>query len=229
MLDNTFYEELGSKLRAFRKIKNMTLKDLAKELNKSASTISKYENGEIAISIDLLVDICQTLNIDIASLLPCTFTDKSSVPTAKYKNYFTDHLFIYWYNKELGKVKEATIENASTSNTSFLYFGSEDEKEYRKSDYIYTGTMTYSDTSTVFLYTNVLPPFDNIFIRLSSLIQKNSPRIGIMSCITSYYQGVTVKILASTTRVPNPESLKEQLIYTPEQIKNLKRTNFFIV
>ena len=64
-----FYTTLGKKLRARRRTKHMTLSDLSKKLNKSVATISKYEKGEVLISIDTLVDICQILNIDIASLL----------------------------------------------------------------------------------------------------------------------------------------------------------------
>ena len=53
-----FYTTLGKKLRARRRTKHMTLSDLSKKLNKSVATISKYEKGEVLISIDTLVDIC---------------------------------------------------------------------------------------------------------------------------------------------------------------------------
>lgn len=79
-----FYTTLGKKLRARRRTKHMTLSDLSKKLNKSVATISKYEKGEVLISIDTLVDICQILNIDIASLLPITSTDKSAAEIARY-------------------------------------------------------------------------------------------------------------------------------------------------
>lgn len=90
-----FYTTLGKKLRARRRTKHMTLSDLSKKLNKSVATISKYEKGEVLISIDTLVDICQILNIDIASLLPITSTDKSAAEIARYQNYFlTNFIFI---------------------------------------------------------------------------------------------------------------------------------------
>ena len=89
-----FYTTLGKKLRARRRTKHMTLSDLSKKLNKSVATISKYEKGEVLISIDTLVDICQILNIDIASLLPITSTDKSAAEIAMLALLFGGTLFI---------------------------------------------------------------------------------------------------------------------------------------
>lgn len=90
-----FYTTLGKKLRARRRTKHMTLSDLSKKLNKSVATISKYEKGEVLISIDTLVDICQILNIDIASLLPITSTDKSAAEIEGTRIIFlTNFIFI---------------------------------------------------------------------------------------------------------------------------------------
>ena len=70
-----FTQHLAKSFGQRRRTKHMTLSDLSKKLNKSVATISKYEKGEVLISIDTLVDICQILNIDIASLLPITSTE----------------------------------------------------------------------------------------------------------------------------------------------------------
>ena len=112
-----FYTTLGKKLRARRRTKHMTLSDLSKKLNKSVATISKYEKGEVLISIDTLVDICQILNIDIASLLPITSTDKSAAEIARYQNYFSDKLYLYWFNGEKNCLQKAVLENKNLSLT----------------------------------------------------------------------------------------------------------------
>ena len=72
MSANDFYVTLGKKLRAKRQAKHITLNEIAEKINKSVATVSKYEKGEIYISIDVLTEICKILNIDIASLLPNT-------------------------------------------------------------------------------------------------------------------------------------------------------------
>lgn len=70
MDSNNLYVDLGKKIRARRKVKHMTLNEMASALNKSVATISKYESGDIAIGVDVLIDICRVLNIDITTLLP---------------------------------------------------------------------------------------------------------------------------------------------------------------
>ena len=68
---NSFYETLGLKLRACRKAKNVTLAELAENLNKSLSTVSKYEKGEIAIDVEVLADYCAYLDLDMADIVRC--------------------------------------------------------------------------------------------------------------------------------------------------------------
>ncbi len=225
MNDNTFYITLGSKLRAFRKAKHITLQDLSQQLNKSIATVSKYETGEIAVSLDVLTDICSILNINISTLFPDTPVSESA-DFQKFHTHFSDTLFLYWYNKEIDLIREAVIETKTSSAESILYLDSAHAEDYRQADYLYTGSVSCTDAGSEFLYTNIVPPFDKVFIRLPSFFKKKTSRTGMMSCITSYYQNVTVKVLAIDTRVSKPESLKDQLIYTAEEIKILKRTNF---
>ena len=52
------YKEVGLKIRSFRKSRGMSLTEFANLLNKSVSTVSKYEYGEVSINVDVLVDIC---------------------------------------------------------------------------------------------------------------------------------------------------------------------------
>lgn len=163
-----FYTTLGKKLRARRRTKHMTLSDLSKKLNKSVATISKYEKGEVLISIDTLVDICQILNIDIASLLPITSTDKSAAEIARYQNYFSDKLYLYWFNGEKNCLQKAVLENKNLSLTATMYYDVDDISNYYEANYIYEGDITYSDTCTVFILVNTKPPFDILTLRLPS-------------------------------------------------------------
>ena len=62
-------QEIGKKIRIFRKMRNLTLDELALKIYKSKSTISKYEKGEIAIDIETLYDIADALMINVEQLL----------------------------------------------------------------------------------------------------------------------------------------------------------------
>ena len=56
-LQKTLYNHVGSRIRFYRKLKNMTQDQLAAAIHKSESTLSKYESGQIAIDVGSLYDI----------------------------------------------------------------------------------------------------------------------------------------------------------------------------
>ncbi|MDC7227565.1 MAG: helix-turn-helix domain-containing protein [Spirochaetales bacterium] len=60
--------EFGNKLRLVRERKNMTLKDVAAEAGVSESLISQIERNRVSPSIDTLIAIANTLNIDLEYL-----------------------------------------------------------------------------------------------------------------------------------------------------------------
>ena len=60
---------IGCSIRSFRKNRKMTLVELAKLINKSKATVSKYEKGEIVIDIETLYDIASALGLHIHQLL----------------------------------------------------------------------------------------------------------------------------------------------------------------
>lgn len=69
-MGDTYYENLGTKIRASRKVKHISLSHVAQHLNKSLSTVAKYETGEIAIDVESLHKLCSYLGINISDLIP---------------------------------------------------------------------------------------------------------------------------------------------------------------
>ncbi len=62
-------EEIGKLIKEKRIAKNMTQEELAKKLYVSNKTISKWETGKGIPSIDLLMPISETLDIELKTLL----------------------------------------------------------------------------------------------------------------------------------------------------------------
>ena len=59
---------IGSRIRNYRKMKGLTLQQLADTIHKSRATVSKYETGEITIDIETLYDISSALEVDLNRL-----------------------------------------------------------------------------------------------------------------------------------------------------------------
>ncbi len=68
--------EFGNKLRLVRERKNMTLKDVAAKAGVSESLISQIERNRVSPSIDTLIAIANTLNIDLEYLFKDLKHDK---------------------------------------------------------------------------------------------------------------------------------------------------------
>ena len=228
-MQESFYKTLGQKLKASRKAKGITLTELAEAVHRSPASLSKYENGEVNIAIDALVEICTALNVDISELLPATYVDLKNADILKYEKHLIERLYIYWYNGEEKRVKNAMIENSHPSMNSKIYFVTAAENSEYQSDFIYHGTVSYSDTSITFYYTNEAPPFDKVFIRMPLLFQTGRRQLGIMSCISLYYQGITLTILVSHAPLTVTDELPNELLMTPEELKELKRLTLLII
>ena len=61
--------DVGQKIKEIRRMSGMNQKKLADEINKSTSTLKKYENGEVAITVDVLMDIAEVLEVNPCVLL----------------------------------------------------------------------------------------------------------------------------------------------------------------
>lgn len=57
--------EIGSRIKKIREDNNLTLRDLAKELNTTSSTISAYETGKTLILTAFAYQICIKYNVSV--------------------------------------------------------------------------------------------------------------------------------------------------------------------
>jgi transcriptional regulator with XRE-family HTH domain len=64
---NEIYNQIGQKIKKYRKEKHLTQVELAEKLDISISYLSKIEakNCRKSFSLDLLVNISETLDVDI--------------------------------------------------------------------------------------------------------------------------------------------------------------------
>ena len=114
------------------------------------------------------------------------------------------------------------------SNTAVsTYYDVDDISNYYEANYIYEGDITYSDTCTVFILVNTKPPFDILTLRLPSIGINSMHVVGLISTITYFYQSIAMKVIASENPLPLNDELKNALHISSDELKNIKRTNFF--
>lgn len=82
-------KQAGTAVREYRKIRKMSLEQLARMIQKSRSTVAKYETGEISMDLDTLYEISQALNVPVEAFFAHLNTQKkSSRHTKKYPGIF---------------------------------------------------------------------------------------------------------------------------------------------
>ena len=62
-MDKDFDKKVGRIIRANRKEKRMTQKELAEKVGLDQSTIACYENGRRGMTLDTFFDICKALKV----------------------------------------------------------------------------------------------------------------------------------------------------------------------
>jgi len=225
----SFYKAISMRLRSYRKAKHLTLKDLSMALNKSLATVGKYETGEITADLETLIEWCRFLNVDLSTLLPSTHTIQDSNYIARYRNHFIDRLYIYYFKGGENRIHTCVIENNNLTLSSTLYFDITSIENIYHAPFVYSGAVRYTDTSTSFVFFNSAPPFDMLTINIPFIQNSSKYKFGPMTTITFFYQKVAIKVLASEHPVPDTSSLFDILQLTADDVRTIRKTNFFII
>lgn len=67
--DLTNYD-FGKLLKKYRKKRKITQEELAYRINKTKSTVNKYENNKIVVDFFTVIEICNALKITLEELSP---------------------------------------------------------------------------------------------------------------------------------------------------------------
>jgi len=198
-------------------------------LNKSLSTVGKYETGEIAPDLETLVTWCKILNIDLGELIPSTHTLEDSAYMNRYRNHFIDRLYVYYYKGGENKIHTCVIENDNQTLKSKLYYDVKSIENIYEATFIYHGKVRYSDTATSFVFFNTEPPFDLLTFNIPFLQNNEGYRIGPFTTISFFYQRICTKAVASEQPIMNQSLLCDILKITVKDIKEMRKTNCFVL
>ena len=130
---NEFYLELGQNIRRFRKICNMTQKQLAHSVNKSLACVSKYEKGTVAIDIYTIQQIANQLGVSVGQLIPES-KPVSQQPAATslqlHPMFRYSPLYLCWYRGGKQSLVRHVIEVDSSSGQVSCYMEVDNYSDY---------------------------------------------------------------------------------------------------
>lgn len=227
---------VGRRIRLYRKMKNITIEVFAGMINKSKATVSKYENGDISIDIETLFIIANKLDISVSQLIDLeqeeTETEKN-LPVAD-RHYEKRRMYMYFYDGRRSRFVRSVIEiNGGGENGVYranLYSDLEDYSNCYQCKFLYHGTMRRYDTFTNFNFENQNNKVEKVFLYAINSFSHNGRMVGMFSGLsTQPILPVSFKFILSPDIMEENEALKEQLVFTKEDIKQMKKMNMFVV
>lgn len=229
-------QEIGKRIRTFRKMREMTLDELALKIYKSKSTISKYEKGEISIDIETLYDIADALSVNIEQLL---FYKKPAltVPYAQNIPAFFRHItqfYAYIYDGRSHQLIRCVFEILFKSDSyqfkTMMYMNFKDYKTYQNCENTYWGYIEHFDALTNIILTNQDSPMEKASVQILAPYLDSDTKWGLFNGFSSRpMMPIATKILISKKKLNENDELINSLKISKEDIRLLKLYNMMSV
>lgn len=236
---NGINQHVGKKIRMYRKMKDLTLQQLADAIHKSRSSVSKYETGEISLDIETLYEISQALAVPLQQLTdfqPPAPPEPASVPghTRKSPFFQARRLYFYFYDGRYKRLKDGVIDiheqtdepgnyEATLSICSVTPTG-------RSSEVYYTGKVLYSDMLIRFTFVNQCNMLEEDLLYIFNPLEIRDSTSGLLCGISSAdLMPCAFKCLVTLTPKEPTEEFRRQLLITRKELQKWKKLNMLIV
>lgn len=227
---NEFYMELGQNIRRFRKMCNMTQKQLAHSVHKSLACVSKYEKGNVAIDIYTIQQIADQLGVSVGQLIPETrLASQQPAATSLQLHPMFRHspLYLCWYRGGKQSLVRHVIEVDSSTGQVACYMEVDNYSDYKSCRYMMFGKLSSNGPNTYLYATNPILTEDFIFACFSSVDLFESHMVGFLSCLNRSYHITSTKCFISHTPIHSSEEVLRAILVTKKELAEFKRSNFF--
>ncbi|GAB6179665.1 hypothetical protein JCM14036_09840 [Desulfotomaculum defluvii] len=183
--------EIGKRVRNFRKMRKMTIAELAQIISKSKATVSKYEKGEIVLDIVTLYDIANALQVHVEQLLYCR-PERTAIST-KGKNpaffngisQFYSYVFDGRSNQLVRCVFDVLSESGESRYKIMMYMNFKDYDNYQNCENTYWGYIEHYDALTNIYMKNQDTPMEQVTISILASFLDSNTKWGLFFGISS--------------------------------------------
>lgn len=229
-------EEIGKKIRNFRKSKGMTVQLLSNLIYKSKATLSKYESGDISIDLVTLYKIADALNIHVEQLLYIEPSQGSAlannIPSTFFKN--STRFYSYFYDGRNNRLVRCIIDILAqpgiSSFKTMLYMNVKNFENYQECENTYWGYTEHYDALTTIILKNQATPLENIMINILASFLESEKKWGLMSGVSFRpFMPIALKMLFSKIPLEETQELISELKISKDDIRAMKMYNMLSV
>ena len=237
---NEINRHVGGRVRNYRKMKGLTLQQLADAIHKSRATVSKYENGEITLDVVTLCEIAEALSVSLTQLTDYVPRRQEPLPEAtdlggKSPFFQADRLYFYFYDGRHKWLKTGIIDirkdvlNEDGSHEASMYLRATTPSG-RSSEIAYTGNVLYSDMLIRFNFLNQYNKLEQDLLYIFNPLELRDFTEGLLCGISSSdLMPCAFRCLVSLSPDEDPAMLRELLQIKPKELRRLQKLNMFIV
>lgn len=232
---------IGQQVRNCRKMRKMTLQQLADRIHKSRATVSKYETGEITLDVETLYEVSVALDIPLAQLTDYHPEQEvpASVTALDYNGespfFKADKLYFYFYDGRYKRLKEGiidihkhTVREDGCCEASLAIRASTENGS--SSEIFYTGEVLYSDMLIRFSFVNRFNKLEQDLLYIFNPLELRNYTDGLLCGISSAdLMPCAFKCLVALKPNTDAAGLREHLMLTPKEIRRWQKMNMFIV
>ena len=221
-------KSVGDRIRMFRRLKHLTQEELAAQIYKSKSVLSKYELGQANLDVNTLFDISSALGVSASDLLDVPDQIHQPPAQSRFGIFQNDTIYLmvrirpggFWKGLiSLREQKDGTL-------GAKLYIQVPTYEDVTKCRAVYEGTLFSFPTNAAMLLSNVNDPADMTGI-FSCVYKGNSHScfgLFLQFSYTTNAPAITKAVLSSVPLQEN-DGLEEVLRINKDDISAIKRSN----
>lgn len=232
-------KHVGKRIRMYRKMKNMTLQQLANQIHKSKASVSKYENGEMALDIETLAEIAQVLQVNPTHLMDWqTETVETEMPklrSSRMSPFFqARRLYFYFYDGRYQRLKDGIIDIRESKKETGRYEADLWIRAVSSSgvstDTYYTGKVVYSDMLIRFSFVNQYNALEEDLLYIFNPLEFRDTTDGLLCGISSAdLMPCAFKCLVTLYPQEHTDEFKRRLLITKEELQRWQKLNMMLV
>lgn len=222
-------QEVGERLRKFRKLRGISLEELSAKVYKSKSIISKYELGESVFDIDTLYKIAEVLDIDPGQLFsPRARKSETADRSGIFRNNMLYLYMVVKIRSTFRLMRCLLTFGGEDGSTVTMYMQIPDYEHYLDCKTIYTGKLVCHPMSASIYMTNQADRTDYAFFSCAVRGSALHSCVGMMMMSNySTNDPGALKVILADAPVENEEELTEFLKINRDDLDSTKKSNIF--
>lgn len=222
-------KDFGMKIKIARKSRGLSQENLGTAIGKNATTIGRYESGEIMPDAEQISLICDELGIAEYELFD---TSSKIVNKENSKNPFnTNKLYLYYKafypknnNYKKGKFRLDIFEKPDYCKVNFV--------DYKTNKIYLSGYMMADSNVAIFVFENYKE--NNLRLEVSEIILNiargtKNLMLGSFHCTNGNYEPSVRRCIVSTIDVDFTDEMYKKLEITERELLNLKEKSIWYV